>query len=207
VAFCDGLTRGLGIVGAAFVVALALAPRSADAQQISTCVNNSSGAVKFVAPNATCSNNETLVKVGGALGASAFSCEAAFLTSGGPLFGSGTGYIPGVSFGSGIGYVPNGTTFVLQPGIYELQLKVDIGQDLPASAIGTVLLVPVLVNNIQVDFFLGRASKDNNNGAVFPVFGTKLLQISTANTTVAFNVQFENTASMAGCGIIFTRLQ
>jgi Collagen triple helix repeat (20 copies) len=55
------MTRGLGIVAAAFVVALALAPRSADAQQIFACVNNSSGEIKIVAQNATCKNNESLL--------------------------------------------------------------------------------------------------------------------------------------------------
>jgi Collagen triple helix repeat (20 copies) len=51
------MRRGLGIVGAAFVVALALAPRSADAQQIFACVNDD-GVIRIVAPNATCPRNE-----------------------------------------------------------------------------------------------------------------------------------------------------
>src|SRR5262249_57852655 len=54
------MTRAAGIAGA-FVVALALAPISADAQQIFACVNNSSGEVKLVGQNATCPNNATLV--------------------------------------------------------------------------------------------------------------------------------------------------
>jgi hypothetical protein len=54
----DIMMRVSVIVGA-FVVALGLAPISAQAQQISACVNNSSGGIKIVAPNATCSNNET----------------------------------------------------------------------------------------------------------------------------------------------------
>jgi Collagen triple helix repeat (20 copies) len=52
------MTRGLGIVGAAFVVALGLAPVSADAQQIFACVGPL-GVVRIVAPNATCPGNET----------------------------------------------------------------------------------------------------------------------------------------------------
>ena len=52
------MTRGLGILGAAFVVALALAPRTADAQQIFACVNNNDGTMRIVAQNVTCRNNE-----------------------------------------------------------------------------------------------------------------------------------------------------
>ena len=52
------MSRGLGIVGAAFAMALALAPRGADAQQISACVNNSSGTIHIVGQNVPCQNNE-----------------------------------------------------------------------------------------------------------------------------------------------------
>ena len=41
------MTRVLGTAGA-FVVTLALAPISADAQQIFACVNNNSGAIRIV---------------------------------------------------------------------------------------------------------------------------------------------------------------
>jgi len=54
------MTRASGIAGA-FVVALALAPISADAQQIFACVNNSSGTIHIVAPNAACQSNEILL--------------------------------------------------------------------------------------------------------------------------------------------------
>ena len=54
------MTRASGIAGA-FVVALALTPISADAQQISACVNNSSGTIHIIAPNTTCANNEMLL--------------------------------------------------------------------------------------------------------------------------------------------------
>ena len=52
------MTRGLGIVGAAFVVALGLAPISAQGQQISACVNNSSGTIHIVGQNVSCGSNE-----------------------------------------------------------------------------------------------------------------------------------------------------
>ena len=54
------MTRASGIAGA-FVVALALAPVSADAQQIFACVQNSSGTVRVVPQFVSCGNNESLV--------------------------------------------------------------------------------------------------------------------------------------------------
>jgi hypothetical protein len=54
------MKRASGIAGA-FVVALALAPISADAQQIFACVNNSSGTIHVVASNAACQSNEILL--------------------------------------------------------------------------------------------------------------------------------------------------
>jgi hypothetical protein len=51
------MMRTAGIAGG-FVVALALGP-SADAQQISACVNNSDGTLRIVAPNTTCRSHET----------------------------------------------------------------------------------------------------------------------------------------------------
>jgi hypothetical protein len=212
------MTRVSGIA-ATFVVALALAPISAEAQQISACINTSSGVVTIVAPNATCRNNETLVMWGAAgspapaLGASAFSCTPARLTNGGPLFGDATtGYIPGVSFGSGITYAPMATTFVLQPGIYLLQLSVFL--HINTSNGFTQFLVNVAVNAQNVNNFFG-ASSVVNSSAFFPVTGDRLLQISTANTTVGFNVEFDpvqnadtfTTGTPNSCQIIFTRLQ
>src|SRR5262245_15151427 len=55
------MTRVSGIAGA-FVVTLALAPISADAQQIFACVNNNSGAIRIVAQGAPCRTPESLVK-------------------------------------------------------------------------------------------------------------------------------------------------
>src|SRR5215471_10215176 len=54
------MTRVSGIAGA-FVVALALAPTSADAQQIFACVNNNTGAVRIVTQAAACRTPESLV--------------------------------------------------------------------------------------------------------------------------------------------------
>ena len=54
------MMRVSGIAGA-FVVILALAPLSADAQQIFACVNSNSGAVRIVAQGAACRTPESLV--------------------------------------------------------------------------------------------------------------------------------------------------
>jgi Collagen triple helix repeat (20 copies) len=54
------MTRVSGIAGA-FVVTLALAPISADAQQIFACVNATSGAVRIVAQGVACRTPESLV--------------------------------------------------------------------------------------------------------------------------------------------------
>jgi hypothetical protein len=54
------MTRVSGIAGA-FVVTLALAPISADAQQIFACVNANSGAVRIVAQGVACRTPESLV--------------------------------------------------------------------------------------------------------------------------------------------------
>src|SRR5215472_12775807 len=54
------MPRVSGIAGA-FVVTLALAPISADAQQIFACVNNNTGAVSIVAQGVACRTPESLV--------------------------------------------------------------------------------------------------------------------------------------------------
>jgi len=54
------MTRVSGIAGT-FVVTLALATISADAQQIFACVSNNSGAVRIVAQGAACRTPESLV--------------------------------------------------------------------------------------------------------------------------------------------------
>jgi|SRR5215831_317543 len=54
------MTRVSGVAGA-FVVTLALAPISADAQQIFACVNATSGAVRIVAQGVACRTPESLV--------------------------------------------------------------------------------------------------------------------------------------------------
>jgi hypothetical protein len=207
------MTRSLGIVGAAFVVALGLTPISAQSQQISACVNNSSGTIHIVGPNGTCSSNERLLTWNATpLGASQFSCASGFNvpSSGGPLAPSG-GYTAGVTFGSGITYTPGGTTFMLQPGIYQVQLNVpSVRMFFAPNTIGTSSFnVRVLVNANLVTTFLGEGSIANGK-ALVPVAGNELLQISAANTVVGFDVEFIQVAISSfviACNIIFTQLK
>src|SRR5262249_10510592 len=120
------MSRGLGIVGAAFVMALALAPRDADAQQISACVNNSSGTIHIVGQNVPCQNNEVSLKwssgPGGVPAASSFSCVPADTFGNQPL-----NLVPGVSFGSGISIgsppPPVISSILLQQGVYQIHLS------------------------------------------------------------------------------------
>jgi hypothetical protein len=217
------MTRGLGIVGAAFVVALGLAPINAQAQQIVACVNNNSGLVTIVAPNATCPNNSSRIAwnvagpPGTALGASAFSCDIKggnLLTDGGSLAGNSGHFLVGSSFGSGISY-NNGTTFLLQPGIYLLQLSVpDVFLTYPSSQGGStaVFILHLMVNGTDpglLDITGSNNTIPNSTGAFVAVNGNQLLNISGANTMIGFNVNFNTNQAVTsgGCQIIFTRLQ
>ena len=141
------MTRISGIAGA-FVVALALAPVSADAQQIFACVQNSSGTVRVVPQFVSCGNNESLVSwnvtgppgpqgpvgpvgptgmtgpqgpAGQALAERAFACSSQSTVKASqpiPLFDGGQ-----AGFGSSISTTGNPfTNFVLQPGIYQIHL-------------------------------------------------------------------------------------
>src|SRR5208283_658746 len=108
-------------------------------------------------------------------------------------------------------YAPPGSTFVLQPGIYQVQLilpLVGMGFNTPTGGAQT-LGVNVLVNGNVVDSTFGGAQLVNN-GTTFSVIGDTLLQISAANTVVGFNVFFQSnnppSVGLFGCRVVFTRL-
>jgi hypothetical protein len=120
-----------------------------------------------------------------------------------------------VSFGSGIGYA-NGTTFVLQPGIYQVQLSVPvIFNNYPANVVGfAAFTVDVRVNgNLFSSITAGGPINTNptsppSTSMTVPVNINEPLQISGANTVVGFDVQFGGTSAVFNtCRIIFTRLQ
>jgi hypothetical protein len=118
-----------------------------------------------------------------------------------------------VTFGSDIKYA-NGTTFVLQPGIYLVQLSVPpVLMTFPPNVGGLAAIqVNVLVNANTFASVLGTAftiPTPLNSEALVPVNDNELLPISAANTVVGFNVQFAGTTSavLGGCRIIFTQLK
>jgi hypothetical protein len=148
-----------------------------------------------------------------ALGASAFSCRRyTNLANGGSLSGDAGSYAPGVSFGSpGVSYA-NGTTFVLQPGIYLVHLSAD-SVALSSTSVDQqiVLLVDMWLNNTLVGTIAGNGYYPGGPVPYVQVAGDELLRVSAANTTFAFLVELLEPVSGGSiqndCRIIFTRLQ
>jgi len=217
------MTRGLGIVGAAFVVALGLAPISAQGQQIFACVNNSDGTTRIVAQNVTCRNNETKLvwnvagpsgpigpvgptgatgpqgPAGGVLALSSYTCSPdqliPFLSS--INFGSN-----GISLGSGISTM--GVQFnsiVLQPGIYQIQLS---GTGFTNQSNSVAFIVPYL--NGSANAAIAWPTVLGLSGGFNVVGGAHLVQVTQLNTTLQF--QFASDGNTTGsCELIITRLQ
>jgi len=114
------MTRALGIVGAAFILALALAPRSADAQQIFACVRPK-GEIRIIAQGATCHPSEHLVAWGGPSAGADFVCQPPqTINAGTPIsFQTQVG-----NFGGAIIYNAGGTFFTFaQAGVYQLNFS------------------------------------------------------------------------------------
>jgi hypothetical protein len=214
------MLRKLLLSGLVLIGLLLAGPQKASAQVVHACVSSAANSPIIIEPTADAPcppsaggvtwTKTTLSQTPGAIASSEFSCGAfPTLTSGGPLFGSNGTYFAGVTFGSGITYTPMATTFVLQPGIYLLQVNA-INVNVSATGVVTYLRVHVEVDGLGFVFDFFQQSLLLNGSALFAVTGNKLLQISAPNTTVGFPVQFptNNTAtSLTDCEIIFTRLQ
>jgi hypothetical protein len=123
------------LASVATIGVLLAGPQKASAQTVFACVSSAANSPIIIEPtaNAPCppsAGGQTWTKVTlsttpGALGASQFSCvSGSNLTSDGALAGSAGTYNTGVTFGSGINYTPNGLTFLLDTGIYLVQLSV-----------------------------------------------------------------------------------
>jgi hypothetical protein len=209
------LLSGLAVIG------LLAGPQKASAQTVFACVSSAANSPIIIRPTADAPcppsaggvtwTKVTLSQTPGPIASSEFSCGALpTLTSGGPLFGSNGTYFAGVTFGSGITYTPMATTFVLQPGIYLLQLNAFNVSVSATAGTATFLRVNVQLNGSGIFYSFFQRSQLVNGVAFFPVPGNKLLQISDANTTVGFTVVFSanNTSTFLNdCEIIFTRLQ
>jgi hypothetical protein len=123
-------------------------------------------------------------------------------------------FTPGVHFGSGIGY--NGSTnFLLQPGIYLVQLSVNF-VDMRADP-GFVVVGQIFVNvggGVPTQTIVGVAPAivAGQLDAWVPVNGNLLLQVVNANSVVNFTVTFASNSLSSvslpfGCQIIFTQLK
>ena len=153
----------------------------------------------------------------GALGASAFSCDIKGgnqLTNGQSLAGSAGSFISEISFGSGISYT-GGPTFMLQPGVYLVQLSVpDVFlqfQSQPGGQTAT-FRVQLTVNGIDSALFNIPGSINtipNSVSAFVAVNGNQLFNFLGANTVIGFNVIFntDRATTSGGCQIVFTQLQ
>jgi hypothetical protein len=202
-------------------------PQKASAQVVHACVSSAANSPIIIEPTAdapcppsaggTTWTKVTLSQTPGAIGASAFSCNIKGgndLTNGGSLTGSAGNFIPGISFGSGISY-NNGTTFLLQPGTYLVQLSVpDVFLQYQAQPGGqtATFRVRLTVNGIDSALFDVPGSINtipNSVSAFVAVNGNQLFNFLGANTVIGFNVIFntDRATTSGGCQIVFTQLQ
>ncbi len=193
--------------------ALTLAPgERASAQQVSACVNNSSGAIHIVGPNATCTNNEVKLVLGGALAGADYQC-----VSGGTAGVLGAlNFQPSstsVSFGSAIGTTGGQfNSFVLQQGIYQIHLS---GTDftphlLPGRAPDGVVFSAALNGNATTIWFTNPLpfGDPNNLPPVAIVGGDRLVSVGQPNTTLQILNQSINEEVVTGvCELVITKLQ
>jgi hypothetical protein len=216
------MTRAAGIAGG-FVVALALAPIGADAQQISACVNNNSGEVKIVAPGASCRNGEHPLTwnavgpqgpAGQALAGADFRCVAGTILGRNDLGPTPLTFKPsdgGVVFGSSISTAgtPPFTGLMLQPGIYQIHLS---------SGPGHVPFIPPVGASPGFTFFFKRASEVRAWEDWFGRWWRRLPLVlisfpgtgsfRLANSSFQFNTAMGQNGVISGdCELVITRLQ
>jgi hypothetical protein len=202
------MTRVSGIFGLGFIAALTLATVDrASAQQISACVNKSSGGIRIVAPNATCSNNETLLVLNGISSAADYQCANRGTGDAGLLF-----FQPsqgGVSFGSAISTTgtPPFSSFTLQPGNYQLHLS---GNDFINLESGQKTINAVLNNTpppAPPPVATWTQVGISNVGDHFDIHGgDRLISVAQVNTALQFFMS--GGATVEGpCELVITKLQ
>lgn len=217
---------------ASSVLAINGAARAAD--QIYACVNTSSGEIKLVGQNATCKNNETLVVwnvIGpagpqgltglpgpqgpagqqgpaGVLAFSEYSCDGNI-----PARGNVNFTPTGASGGGGVGGNAIAYSFVLQPGIYQIDIKtqailLDI-DNIRQSGQGQITALADGLSGLTA-FVLTGAESSNK----FPAStgGSKLLNVTGQNHTLSFIVEGVNSPNVAGyvlidCHLTLSKLQ
>jgi hypothetical protein len=180
------MPRVSGIFGLGFIAALTLATADrASAQQISACVNKSSGGIRIVAPNATCSNNETLLVLNGISSAADYQCvlHQATDATGLLFFRPSQG---GVSFGSAISTTgtPPFSSFTLQPGKYQLHLS---GNNFLNSSGGLMTINAVLNDTPPPVATWNSVGFAVNIGDHFDIAGgDRLISVAQVNTALQF---------------------
>jgi hypothetical protein len=193
------MTRIFGIA-VAFVVTLALAPISAEAQQISACVGKN-GAIRIVAPNATCSSNETLLVWGGMLAGADFRCVGGQLIDIEAAFNFSS--TDGVSFGSGISVSgPSFNSILLQQGIYQIHLS---GARFKPAVANTFPSIVATLNAVSTTSWLTTVSVDLADVDI--VGGDRLVSVTISNTSLQFINLAPAGVTSGICHVVITKLQ
>jgi len=209
------MTRVSVIVGA-FVVALGLATptgRASAQNQAFACANLNSGAIKIVAPNATCGSNEQRVVLGGALAGAHYECvHASVVVDPGAAY-TFTPSSPGASFGSAIS--TTGATFnsiLLQQGIYQIHLS-GYGFFLQQPNELGFIIEPLLNNNPAIiPSWVLQLQGVGGGGQIFNIVGgDRLFSVGSNNSSLQFfhipPPQSQASVISGSCELVITKLQ
>lgn len=205
--------KRLWVLGVALFVSAALEPNDAAhaANQIYACVNNSSGEIKLLGQDTACKNNETLVAwnvVGpagptgpqGPAGAGGVAAFTQFtLSTPTACCSAPINFTSNISGGGGIGGSGQLSSFVLQPGIYQVQLF--------ANVVTGCGVVNVMLDNAPVaQLVMGSFCQFP---AVSTISSVQLVTVSSPNQVLGFVVP-SGSGSVGfddGGTLILTKLQ
>jgi hypothetical protein len=176
---------------------LLVGPQKANAQTIFTCVNPTTGLIQVVAQNATCPpnwNKTTLSTTPGVLAGAAFQCTNQTVLANGPL--AFVASLSNINFGSAIspGQTPPSTSFLLQPGIYQIHFS---GEFTTSSS---NLISALVAGESQAGWYAF-------GGGSNPIFvGDRLISVSLPNTVFGLVSNLGATVAPA-CELVITKLQ
>jgi hypothetical protein len=218
--------KRVGILSAIVVAAFASSAHAQAPTQLYACVNNSSGTIKMVAAGTVCSEGATLFTwnvagpqgmIGpqgptgpagpqglpgapGVIGFSEYTCNGLISTNDTPLNFT----FDGITGGAGVGgnsLVPV-NSFVLQPGIYQFQFKT-----LTLNGAGGIAEVILKRIGAVTQFAIAPLS----GGAIGTASGTKLVAVTSSNTSFSLNGIYldtnNNTLSFSDCSLSILQLQ
>jgi hypothetical protein len=207
------MTRGLGIVGAAFIVALGLMTptgRASAQNQVFGCANLKSGSIKVVASNASCGNNEQSIVLGGALAGADYQCVQGTVAPGAAY--TFTPSSPSASFGSAISPTTGQFSSVgLQQGIYQIHLS-GYGFFLQQPSSLSPVIEPILDMKPDISSWLLLQTPVGSNNQVFEILGgERLLSVGSNNSILQFLHIPPSNQSQAitsgNCELVITKLQ